>query len=154
MHHYTTDEITITTDDRVATLTNEPTSRPEVQSDAGQERTGALTKVSMPETTAGRDTRKVAAKGTAECQAHMPQAAEPHVTVEKKDEPSPHSPQQTRQPDGPQEMMPDGDMTKRHEDTTDDHQATADAQTATPRPGATETDSGHTPTCHQPTTRG
>ena len=84
----------------------------------------------------------------------MPQVAEPHMTVEKKDKPSLQSPRQTRQPDGSQEMMPDGDMTKRHEDTTDDHQATADAQTATPRPGAAETDGGHTPTCHQLTTRG
>ena len=50
--------------------------------------------------------------------------------------------------------MPDGNMTKRHEDTTDDHQATVDAQTVMPRPGAAETDGGHTPTCHQPTMGG
>ena len=111
-HHYTTDKLTIATDDWAATLTNEPTSHPEVQSDAGPERTGAPTKVSMPETTAGRDARTAAAKGMVERRAHTPQAAEPHVTVEKKDEPSPRSPRQTRQPDGPQEMTPDGDMTK------------------------------------------
>ena len=72
-HHYMTDEITIATDDRVATLTNKPTSRPEVQRDAGPERTVAQMKVSMPETTAGRDARTAAvegmaaAKGTVEC---------------------------------------------------------------------------------------
>ena len=60
-----TDEITIAMDDRAATLTNEPTSCPEVQIDMGPERTGAPTKVSMPETTAGRDARTAAAKGTA-----------------------------------------------------------------------------------------
>ena len=88
MHHYTTDEITIAMDDRAAMLTNEPTRRPEVQSDVGPERTGAPKKVSMPETMAGRDARTAAAKGTAERRAHTPQAAEPHVTMEKKDEPS------------------------------------------------------------------
>ena len=66
-HHYTTDEITIVTDDRAATLTNEPTSRPEVQAAVGSETTRTSTKVSRPETTVDRDAGRAVVKGTAAC---------------------------------------------------------------------------------------
>ena len=77
--------------------------------DKGLETTRTVTDEGRAQRMAGRNAGMATAKGEVTQRAHMPQMAEPHMTVGKGHKTSHHDPRQHRQPDGPQKVRPDAD---------------------------------------------